>query len=135
MKFFIDNNLPVRFAEALNALSEGKADEVVHLRKKFSPSTPDHVWISKLAQEQHWVIISQDRFKKNPFEKEAFKKSGLTAFFLKKSWAHQNYWDKAHMIVRWWPRIIEQAEGVAPGATFEVPYRFSGKGKFEQFNF
>ena len=35
-------------------------------------------------------------------------------------------------VVRWWPRIMEQADLVTGGAVFEVPYNFSGKGRFQQ---
>lgn len=53
-------------------------------------------------------------------------------FFLDKGWSNHQFWDKAHNLVRWWPRIIEQSQGIEGGAAFKVPFTFSGKGRFQQ---
>ena len=135
MKLFIDNNLPHALAKALHELSEPRYHEVWHLKDMFDAATPDHEWINALAEQSHWVIVTQDRLKKNDLEKQALRKSKLTAFFLKKAWADQPYWEKAWHLTRWWPRIIEQADRVEPGASFHVPLQFSGKGRFDQFNY
>jgi hypothetical protein len=50
---------------------------------------------------------------------------------LTKAWTSHRYWEKAAQVVRWWPRIMEQAGLVEGGAIFEVLWRFSGKGKFK----
>ena len=76
-------------------------------------------------------MITQDRLIRNPLEREAFRRSGLTVCVLTKAWANHRNWEKAAKLVRWWPRIMEQAELVEGGAAFEVPWRFSGKGKFK----
>jgi len=132
VQFFIDNNLPQPLAEALHALSAPKGYQVVHLKQKFTPSTPDTEWIESLSKESDWVVITQDHLRKGDLEKEAFRQSELVAFFLTRQWAHHLYWDKAHQLVRWWPAIIEQSQFITGGAAFKVPWRFSGKGKFEQ---
>lgn len=135
MKFFIDNNLPPSLAKALHELTSPAQHEVLHLRDRFSPSTPDVEWIESLAEEGDWVIVTQDRLNKNALEKKALRDSKLTTFFLKKGWTDQKHWDKAWKLVRWWPSIIWQADRVEAGAAFLVPVQFSGKGKFEQFNY
>lgn len=132
VKFFIDNNLPIPLAKALNELSQPKGYSVLHLKDKFAEDIPDHQWINKLAEEENWIIISQDHMKKGNLEKEALRKCRLTAFFLTKQWNDHKYWDKAHQLVRWWPLTIEQSELITGGAVFRVPWRISGKGKFEQ---
>jgi hypothetical protein len=81
--------------------------------------------------EGGWAVISHDRFAKNSLEKEALRSSGIVTFILNKGWSNLGEWDKAWNLVRWWPRIIEQSEGVSNGA-FMVPQKFSGKGKFDQ---
>lgn len=135
MRFFLDNNLPPSLAQALDSLSRPLGHQVLHLAEKFTRATPDHEWIASLAHEGDWVLITQDRLKKNDMEKRALRESNLTAFFLKKGWSDQKYWDKAWRLVRWWPLIIDQADRVQPGATFYVPLQLTGKGKFEQFNY
>ncbi len=128
----MDANLSPHLARALGALCAPDGNVVEHIRDKFPHSTPDVEWIAALAKEGGWVIISQDRFHKNPLEKEALRLAGLTVFVLKRSWVGQKNWEKASRLVRWWPRIVEQADLVTGGAVFEVPYKFSGKGRFQQ---
>lgn len=132
MKFLIDNNLSPYLARALAALSSPHDIEVIHLRDKFLKNTPDIEWINALSTEQGWSVVTQDRLIKNPLEKEALRRSGLTAFVLAKGWSAQLEWDKAAQLVRWWPRIIEQASLVRGGAAFQVPWKISGKGQFKQ---
>ncbi len=135
MNFFIDNNLPINIAKALNALSKPEGHVVVHLQDKFDHATRDETWITELSTDGEWVIITQDHLKKNNLEKEAFRQSGLVTFFLTKQWSNHQYWDKAHQLVRWWPAIIKQSSLITGGAAFKVPWQFSGKGKFEQVVF
>ena len=132
MKFLFDNNLSPNLAKAIGALCEPESVEVVHLRERFAENTPDTEWIKALSGEPEWAVISIDRFKKNRLEKEALRQSGLIVFNLVKGWSKHKYWDQAAQLVRWWPRIMEQTRLVQPGAAFEVPWNFSGKGKFKQ---
>jgi hypothetical protein len=49
LKFFLDNNLSPRFAQALQALEGEGGNEVVHLRSKFSANAEDVDWVRTLA--------------------------------------------------------------------------------------
>jgi len=134
LKFLLDNNLPPALARALHELSNHNSNashEVVALRDKFPPSTPDAEWIQALASEGGWVVITHDRFRK-AMEPEVLRRSGLRVFLLGKSWGSHQFWDKAHQLIRWWPAIVAQAERLEGAAAFEVPWRFSGQGKFKQ---
>jgi hypothetical protein len=134
LNFLFDNNLPPAIADALHCLCKKDGHSVDHLRHRYQPSTPDNEWLTDLATDSDpWAVISGDTFRKTSAEKELFKNSGLTFFILAKSWSSHKYWDKAYTLVRWWPRIIEQAELIHGGAAFEVPYKFSGRGKFKPF--
>ena len=132
MRFLFDNNLSPHLAKAIDALCKPDGIEVRHIRDKFAGDTPDTEWIAALAAEVDWCIVSQDRLTKNPLEKEALRRSGLTAFILQKGWIALTAWEKAWRLVRWWPRIMDQARLVEGGAVFAVSVRFSGKGKFKQ---
>lgn len=66
------------------ALCEHEDVEVVHLRDRFAENTTDTEWIKALSKEGNWAVISIDRFKMSPLEKEALRRSGLTAFILVK---------------------------------------------------
>ena len=130
MKFFLDNNLSPRFAQALQALEGDGGHEVVHLRSKFSGDAKDVAWIRSLASEGNWVIISGDmRISQREFEREAWLNSGLTAFFFAKGWTNIKFWDQAWRLIKWWPAIVEQAQNICPGAGFVVPLK---SAKLEQ---
>lgn len=134
MKLLIDNNLPPALARALHELTIREWEslhQVIHLRDRFPADTPDTGWISALSEEEGWVVITHDRLNKG-LEREALKRAGLKVFFLDRSWKDHNFWDKAVQLARWWPRIIEQAEGISGGAAFQVPWNFRGKGQFGQ---
>jgi predicted nuclease of predicted toxin-antitoxin system len=70
VRFFFDNNLPIRLARALQALAP--EHEIIHLIDKFAANTPDADWMRGLAGELGWVIISGDiRIGKNLHEVQA----------------------------------------------------------------
>ncbi len=72
MRFFLDNNLPPKLAKSLNALVEPD-HQIVHLKDRFAANTTDETWMSALASESDWIIISGDiRISKNPHEVEAW---------------------------------------------------------------
>jgi len=131
VKFFVDNNLPPALAKALHALSEPQGHEARHLKEKFPQNTVDSDWIDALSNEGGWSVITHDKLNKG-LEREALRRAGLIVFFLDKGWSNHTFWDKAHNLVRWWPRVIEQSEGIRGGAAFKVPFNFSGKGQFGQ---
>lgn len=135
MNFIFDNNLPPSLAKALNELTKNQwpgQHLVIHIREKFSTSTKDEEWIGSLAEDSasEWVVLTHDRFNKG-IEREVLRRAGLKVFMLNKAWASERYWNKAYNLVRWWPRIVEQAEGVTGGAAFGVQWKFSGKGQFQ----
>lgn len=131
MKFLIDNNLSPYLAKAIAALCEPDSVQVQHLRDKFPENTPDVDWIAALATEGDWAIVSQDRLTRKSPEREALRRSGLTAFILAKGWSNLQEWDKAWHLIRWWQRIMQGA-GLVSGGAFEVPVVFSGKGMLKQ---
>lgn len=131
MKFLVDNNLSPALAKALNELSAAEPHEIVHLREHFPHDTADHVWIGELGKQGGWSIVSQDRLFKGSLEKEALRRAGLTAFILQRAWTRLRHWEKSWRLVRWWPSIVEISERVDGGA-FEVPVRFTGKGRLRQ---
>ncbi|HZF03367.1 MAG TPA: hypothetical protein VE932_03435 [Patescibacteria group bacterium] len=130
MRLFLDNTTSPYLARAVAVLEEGSDRlQVTHLREKFASNTPDIVWINALGTEKDWVIISGDlRITRNAAEREAWRESGLTAFFLKNAWASQQFWLFASRFLAWWPRIVAQARMAPRGKGFFVP--FSGQ-RFE----
>lgn len=134
MKFFLDNNVPPTWAACLAEASKkqfdaGKVGGVIHLRERFPSNTPDIDWVNALAAERGWTIISGDAFRKqNGIERKVLRQSGLSVFVLQSSWSSHPYWDKTSQLIKWWPRIVEQANS-ADCISMEVPWQFSGRFK------
>lgn len=129
MKVFVDNNLSPYLAHALNALLEPEGDQVVHLTDRFAPDTDDRTWIGELGNEGGWVVLSADRrIYRNKLEREAWRRSRLVVFFLTPQWRRARNTEIAWRLLRWWPRIAEQVQIVAPPAAFELPLAY-GSGR------
>lgn len=130
MRFFFDNNMSPFLAQAVTTLEKGSdGHTVTHLRERFQPDTTDAVWIRALGAEKDWVIVSCDlRITKNRAEREAWRESGLSAFFLKDGWANQPLWIYVSRFMHWWPKISAQASMAPLGKGFLVPF---GGQRFE----
>lgn len=126
--------MPPNWADCLSGASHSQfgssaVEEVVHLKARFRANTPDTDWIEALADNKNGTIISGDAFRKrNGMERKVLQKSGLSVFVLQSSWASYPYWEKTAQLIRWWPRIVDQANAVDRIA-MEVPWRATGKFK------
>lgn len=119
MKYFFDNNISIRIANAINELEGRDGNTVTHLRTKFSQSATDIEWMKKLGQEGSWVVITSDRnIIKNPLERRAWLESGLTVFFLKENFKNHPFWDQAWQLIRRWEGIRKEAEKNPSSALF-----------------
>jgi PIN domain-containing protein len=128
VRFFLDNNLAPKLAKSLNALIEPE-HQVVHLKDRFAANTPDETWMTQLAREPDWIIISGDiRISKNPHEVEAWRSAGHTTFFLKPGWTNDQFWIQAYKFVKCFPDIIAAAQRAKRGTFFMI----STKGKITQ---
>jgi hypothetical protein len=128
VRFFLDNNLAPKLAKSLNALVEPE-HQVAHLKDRFAANTADETWMSQLAREPDWIIISGDiRISRNPHEVEAWRNAGHTTFFLKPGWTNYQFWIQAYKVVKCFPDIIAAAES-AKRATF---FTVSTNGKIIQ---
>jgi PIN like domain len=131
VNFFLDNCLSPRYAGSLHILSQRDGHRVIHLSEMFERDVTDPTWIRALAESKDdWTIVSGDsRILRTPHLKAVWLASGLTAFFLDQGWMKVSYWDQVAALVRWWPKIIDQASLVERGAGFEVPFRSAGRFK------
>ncbi|MCL2609785.1 MAG: hypothetical protein FWD94_07790 [Treponema sp.] len=121
MKCFFDNPLPPLLAKALNTLESAHGIPVVHLKEKFEPSTPDVEWIKKLAEEGGWFVITKDtKIRRNPYEKQVWKESGLSIVFLERTLAEMDFWELSWRMVRYWGLIKESISRGKEGESFSV---------------
>lgn len=121
MRFFFDNNIALRIARAMHQLVH-PTHEAAHLREKFDRATPDTEWITTLAEEGDWIIISGDlNISKRPQEKRVLRAARLTTFFLAQGFVNVPFWEQVKWVIHKWPLIVDQAQKIEPGACFVVP--------------
>lgn len=85
MRFFLDNCLAPRHAQALQVLLP--EHEIVHLRARFRADTSDEEWLRALGAEGGWIVISGDsRIHRSRHLSKAWRSSRLTVFFLRPAW-------------------------------------------------
>jgi PIN domain-containing protein len=115
VRFFFDNCVSPHIVEALVCLEP--RHELVHLRARFAPSTPDPEWIRQLGQEVDWIIISGDpRISRGQAEKAAWVESGLTAFFCGEAWQNRRLVLQASELLRWWDHIVLRSKNAEKGS-------------------
>ena len=120
MKFFFDNNLPPKLAKSLHVLVEPD-HQIVHLKDRFPANASDEEWITVLAKEEHWVIVSGDlRIRKNPHVMRAWKTAGHTVFFLKPGWINLPLWTQTWKFVKCFPEIVAAAKKAKIGSELFV---------------
>lgn len=120
MRFFVDNCLAIRHARALNEMLKPE-HEFKHLQDKFDAGVKDVEWLTKLGEERDWVIISGDyRIGKSAHEKEAWRQSRLTAFFLAKGWTNLPPLVQHSKLASIIEEICEKASCAKPGTGFLV---------------
>ena len=124
MKIMVDNDLPYRLADALQCIFYD--DEIVSLRSKFGRANlKDEEWITALASEGEWAVISADRrITKNKIERNAFLSAGLVGFFFSASLKKSPIEKQAARLLTIWPELSAQAALVRSGC-FEI--RASGR--------
>lgn len=128
MKFLFDNQLSPHLAESIHALAHIDGNDVVHLRSKFAPNTPDVEWLRVLGEEGGWIIVCGDlNIIRTRAERVVWRSVGLVGFFLKKGWMNLTPWDQAWRLVKWWPTLVAQARIAAPGSTYGVQVNPTGK--------
>lgn len=70
------------------------------------------------------MISADRRIHRNPIEREAWRRSRLIVFFLNPQWRRLRHIEIAWRLLRWWPRIEEQARLVTPPTAFELPREY-----------
>jgi len=109
MKCLFDNNMPPKLAKTLKFLEGNDGIVVDHLNEKFLPNTPDIEWITKLAKEGDWFVITKDnQIRKRSNEKKAWQESHIPIVFLTKSWMNYDFWEIAWRFIKHWPKLKEK---------------------------
>ena len=98
--------------------------------KKYRPIAErgDENWVRRFARAHGNVVVTGDgRIRKNLHEQAAFFQAGMITFFFDTAWNNLPLYDKAAMLMTWWPAIIEKAKASKPGDSWEMPSHWTIK--------
>ena len=124
MKLLVDNNLSFTLAHSLQPLFP--EHEIVALRDKFPPNTPDVEWIGALDKEGGWAALTGERrLKTRPHERLALDRSNVVFFFLTGPWLKYSVPETAWRLIRLVPVMVRQAD-LAEGL-FDLPINATSK--------
>ena len=123
MKIFFDHNISHALPEALQAIFPDE-HEIVALEKKFPRTISDIDWIAALSSEGHWIVISGDlRITRNRAERQAFRSSKLTGFFMAPALKKARVIKQLERLCALWDNIVLLSTAAAPGALYELPMK------------
>lgn len=126
MRFFFDNCIAWRLADALALLTDRDGYEIIALRSRFPEDCPDEVWMQTLGREGHWIVLSGDRkIYTNPQRRRVWESAKLTTFFLANAWMNAAFTEreKAAKLLTRWDDIVDWAGRVQSGTALNLPFR------------
>jgi PIN like domain len=134
LKIAFDEHVAPKLAEAIKALSgEGGMlrAEIVPARKylmdPLKKQESDVPWLEAFANDGGKVVVSGDaRMRAKPHEQAALRECGFVTIFFARAWNNLNGFNKAAMLIRWWPYILSVIESAKPGQMFEIPCTWHG---------
>ncbi|MBU0518848.1 hypothetical protein KJ564_07910 [bacterium] len=95
---------------------------------KFKHNTIDPDWLSVLAKEGDWIVVSGDiDLTRTQANKRALKESGLTAFIFPKNYMNLKLWDKVYKVMGCLSAIIECAHEHPKGTILPISRQFEIK--------
>jgi hypothetical protein len=122
VNFFFDRCVAVHLARMLDAYDRDNA--IAHLDDdhRFSANTPDILWIRTIAVDdpKPILITADQRMRRDPVERHALARSGLTIVFLRAGFHNLAFHDQAVKLLTIWPKIVEVVSRVNDPTAFEI---------------
>jgi hypothetical protein len=115
----------------LHGFFEADGHQVTHLKEKFPADISDEDWITALAVEGGWIVLSADNhITKKPILRDLWRNAGLTGFFLKKGWNIPPD-QQAQKLIGIFLDIIDVAQTSPAGTTILIPVQAKAKRDFD----
>jgi len=128
--FLFDNDISFRIVNALKELVPPGQHELKALRSEFAENARDIDWIP-VAGEKNWIVVSKDvRQKRRPLEREALKKNGVRAIYIRQRATNLEIYAEAARIIRCWPTIAGWGSKAKAGEQVKL----TTEDKVEPFN-
>jgi predicted nuclease of predicted toxin-antitoxin system len=104
MRFLIDENLSVRFAESLRAIGQ----DIDHVTEVLYEGAPDTEVLEFAGTNGYFLITKDNRIRYKPNEKAALRRHQVGVFLL--GGKNMTFLETYQQLVRNWDRILECAE-------------------------
>jgi len=123
LKLIVDENLPPKMANSLQALFAGE-HTIVSMREKFGRTgVSDLEWIQDLGKEGDWSVLTADRrISRNNVEKQAFLSKDLVGFVMAPAIRKRPLTLQMARILQLWDTFDQQSQIVSRGL-FEFSIR------------
>lgn len=125
MRFVFDENHPPVLANMIEPLAKDEPYEVTDVAKLGLRGAPDVDLLAAIcADGRQGVLITADRaMRRRKHERAAVASSGAIVIVGVPNWNQQaDLWDRARMMLWWWPTIVVSASLAAPGTFLELPW-------------
>ncbi len=89
---------------------------------RFSPTTPDVEWIRCIASDDPKPVLTtaDQRMRRDPIERHALARSGLTIIFLRAGFHHLTFHEQAVKLLTIWPKVVDGVRWVKNPTAFEI---------------
>lgn len=118
MKFFFDENLPKRLANAIAALDN--QHEIKHIVDNDWAGAKDVDWLRRLGTAREWNVISCDAFSKTKEEKREITERARCTFVFAGGFVEQPIWIQAYKVIQRWPVVLDAAARARAGQVYRV---------------
>ena len=125
MRFVLDENFPPVLARMLAPLAEGEPYTVTSVQGLDLRGTPDAELLAALrATAERNVLVTADRaMRKRKHERAAVATTGAIVVVGVAAWNQQpGLWERARMMLWWWPTIVRSAGAADAGTFLELPW-------------
>lgn len=135
MKIYIDENLPVKLANALNILQkvlnkkEGLDIEVVSIKEAFYSGVKDEEWVIKTGKEKAIVITQDFHLQRIRHQRDLCKEYNLGMLFVHPPSKNGfSFWEMTKLLIKRWEEILRIIKKDTP----PFAYRCTSRTKFEK---
>ncbi len=126
MRFVFDENHPPVLARMLVPLCESDPYMVTDVRSLGLGGMKDEDLLRALHEpDVKQVLVTTDRaMRRRKHERLAVASTGAVIVVGVSNWNQaSSLWDRARMMLWWWPTIVEGARSADPGTFLELPWR------------
>lgn len=126
MRFVFDENHPPVLARMIAPLAQTETYLVQSVADLGLRGRPDTEVLASICMDGgRGILITADRaMRTRKHEAAAVRSTGAVVVVGVKAWNQQaDLWERARMMLWWWPTIVDASRKAEPGTFLELPWR------------